>query len=298
MPQSEQPLDGYLGRPALVRSRDRRRILGTEQPVSRIVAVWIAAVLLGGTVVAAQSKPTFEVASIRPQTVPHSAANAGTAGPRVRPGGVFTSSHVTVESLLTFAYGLRWSYQVIGGPDWVRQDMFQIDARAGSAASPDQIKLMVGALLADCFKLVFHREQREVEVDALVVARPDGRLGPHLVRVEDCRAAMREVNKTPPVVSTRASSMSGCSGGVSGLANTLSLDFYLGRPVIDATALTGSLLYTVTARPVGPTTTAGNDPRYSSLPVALEEQLGLKLESRRAPFDVVVIDSIQRPSAN
>jgi uncharacterized protein (TIGR03435 family) len=72
----------------------------------------------------------------------------------------------------------------------------------------------------------------------------------------------------------------------------------LGRPVIDATGLKGNFLYTVTARPMGPTTAAVTDPRYSSLPVALEEQLGIKIESRRVPFDVVVINSIQRPSEN
>src|SRR5688500_11728978 len=127
-----------------------------------MLAVWIAAVLLGWTVVAAQSKLTFEVASIRPQPAPHSAASAGTAGPRVRPGGTFSSSHITVESLLTFAYDLRWPYQVIGGPDWIRQDMFQMDARAGREVSRDQIKLMVDSLLQDRFKLVFHREQREM----------------------------------------------------------------------------------------------------------------------------------------
>ena len=266
--------------------------------MSRIVATFIAAVLLGWTVVAAQSEPTFEVASIKPQTVPYSAATAGTAGPIIRPGGIFTSSHVTVETLLRFAYDLRWPHQVVGGPDWVRQDMFQINARAGSDVTRDQIKLMVGSLLADRFNLVFRREQRETDVVALVLARPDGRLGPNLLRVDDCRAAMREVSKRPPVSSTDASSMSACSAGVSALATTLSLDLYLNKPVIDATALKGTFLYTVTARLSAPATAAASDPRYSSLPVALEEQLGIRLESRRAPLDALLIDSIERPSDN
>jgi uncharacterized protein (TIGR03435 family) len=272
---------------------------GREELVSRIVAVWTAAVLLGWTVAAAQSKPTFEVASIKPQTEPLSSATARTAGPQVRPGGVFNSSHVTVELLLTFAYDLR-SYQIIGGPDWVRQDMFQVAARAGNDAPPDQIKLMIGSLLEDRFKMVAHRERREMSVEALVLARRDGRLGPDLLRVDDCRAAMREINKRPPVLSAQANTLSGCSAGVLGLARTLSLDLYLNKPVIDATALDGSFRYIVTSRPLmsEPATAAATDPRYPSLPVALEEQLGIKLESRRMLFETLVIDSIERPSEN
>ena len=98
-----------------------------------------------------------------------------------------------------------------------------------------------------------------------------------------------------------ARSMSGCSAGLSGLAMTLSLDLHLGKPVIDASGLTGRFHYLLTARSVAgpaPASSDASDPRHSSLVTALEEQLGLKLEARRTPVDVLVVESIQRPTEN
>ena len=268
-------------------------------PYVRGLSCWVVVASVVVALSAQATKPAFEVASVRPQMEPYSSASMRTAGPRVHPGGVFNSSHVTVESLLAFAHDLM-PYAIIGGPDWMRQEMFQIDARAGRDASRDEVKLMVGSLLEDRFKLIARREQREMGVEALVLAHPDGRLGPSLRRVDDCVAARREMATQSPTLTVEASSMSACSAGLSGLARTLSLDLYLGKPVIDATGLKGSFYYTVYSRNVmlEPSAAAANDPKYPSLTVALNEQLGVKLESRRVPFEVLVIDSVQRPTEN
>src|SRR5688572_11793849 len=106
-----------------------------------VVALLVSCSL--STPVAQQVKPRFEVASAKPQREPFTfASGAGAAAtPRFRPGGVFNPTHATVESLVMFAYDVK-QYQIDGGPDWMRRDTFQIDARAAADASADQIKLM------------------------------------------------------------------------------------------------------------------------------------------------------------
>lgn len=92
-------------------------------------------------------------------------------------GGVVNVTKITVLSAVVYAYDLK-HYQVVGGPDWIRNDRFTISARAGRSVPDAQIKLMLQSLLEDRFKLVTHAEQRDMPFRALVVARADGRLGP------------------------------------------------------------------------------------------------------------------------
>ena len=179
--------------------------------------------------------------------------------------------------------------------------MFQISAKAENDAPAAQIELMVQSLLKDRFKLVVHREPREMSVQALVRARPNGSLGPGLVRMDECSPSIvNELRrKFPEKYPTPSGGMiSGCSSmGLGSLATGLTLG--LGTPVIDATGLTDSFYYTLRSQfsmVAAYVRAPNNDPNLPALSTALDEQLGLKLESRRGPLDVLVIDSAEMPT--
>jgi uncharacterized protein (TIGR03435 family) len=252
--------------------------------------------LIGGPMMAQQSAPTFEVASVKPTESRIASTNPL---PRAYPGGQFRAGLTTVDGLLAFAYGIRQDL-IVGVPDWARQDRFEVSARASSDAPADQIRLMVRSLLEDRFKLVAHIERREMQVLALVRARPDGSLGPSLIGIEDCSAAV--VNdlrqKFPQKYPTPMGPgvVAGCASmGLGTLAILLSTDRH--RPVIDATGFTGSYYYTLRSNFTPGAAFFGRsntDVNLPALSTALEEQLGLKLQSRREPVEVVVIDWYRR----
>jgi len=133
----------------------------TDVPPHLSVALAVTAASL--CLQAQATKPRFEVAAIRPaaRTVDLR------ADPRwVRPGGAFSVTRTTVVNLMAYAYGLT-TYQIIGGPDWMRGDVFAIDARAGREVTEDEAKAMLQWLLEDRFKLVFHMEQRDRNIGPL-----------------------------------------------------------------------------------------------------------------------------------
>jgi len=269
--------------------------------MARPLTACVVAALLSASIAAQQPKPRFEVASIKRN---ESRRMSDALVPRVLPGGRLRAGNASVEQLLWFAYGWK-AYRIVGGPDWARQEQFDITAKAENDAPADQIKLMVQSLLEDRFKLVTHVEQREMRYQALVRMRPDGPLGPGLVTIDACSPAIlnelrrKFPEKYPSPVG--AGMFSGCSSkGLDSLADLLT--FERDAPVIDATGLTGSFHFSfrsqfqpaVIARLGGPNI----DPNLPALSTALAEQLGLKLESRRGPVDVLVIDSVQEPTEN
>jgi uncharacterized protein (TIGR03435 family) len=221
------------------------------------------------------------------------------------PGGVFNPTHASVQSLLTFAYDLK-PYQIVGGPDWMRRDLFHIDARAGFDAPADQIKQMVQALLEVRFKLITHKEQREMSYFALVVARSDGRLGPYLREVpDDCTPAVaaearKQFPPRPrvdgPLMNFQCVTLSTVVDGMSISATSAS-----SLPIVDETRLRGKFVAEMRASSMVPGNiepVGSGDPNLPSFTTALEEQLGLKLESRKGPVNVLIIDSVQQPTEN
>ena len=100
------------------------------------------------------------------------------------PPGRFTATNIPLKVLITNAYQLSF-FQVVGGPDWVSTDRFDIAATAPDGAPPEQTRAMVRTLLKDRFKLVVHMETRDTPIYALVKARADGRLGPKLDAIDD-----------------------------------------------------------------------------------------------------------------
>jgi uncharacterized protein (TIGR03435 family) len=270
--------------------------------------------------------PEFEAASAKRNTSVDGRRNL-----EVTPGGRFVATYATLRELVTLAYPLpsgrvRDDSQISGGPSWINSDHFDVVAKAaGMPAGLDsnvpagaarheeinaieQVRLMLRTLLADRFKLTVHNEIMNRPVYALVIARRDGRLGPHLHKVEiDCAAlrdgVQRSVRPEP--------GMAGCggfrllrAGRLTGHAVTMSLlaaslPGSVGRIVLDRTGLSGlfdlDLEWTLEQAPSlgtgAPLPTDG-----VSIFTAVQEQLGLKLESTEGRLDVLVLDRVEKPT--
>ena len=140
----------------------------------------------------AQNAPPdrFEVASIKPNNSPLSMMGA-----RDEPGGRFVATNLSLRQLVGTAYRLR-DFQIVGGPGWIDADRFDVNAKADRELPPfdpsggiGPLERMLQWLLADRFGLVVRNETREMSIYALVVARPDGRLGDKLrPSAVDCAA--------------------------------------------------------------------------------------------------------------
>lgn len=250
---------------------------------ARCSCCYVALVLLVVTGLGAQSGPSFEVVSIKP-TQPGS---RGGPGPFVNtePGRLVARG--TLGFFIEYAYGVNGSY-VEGGPGWLRSDRFDIDAKqASNTQSFATMTSMMRTALADRFTLGVHRETRQVPVLLLTVASG----GPKLTRSASTDEA--ETRGRPgELIATRIS--------MAGLASQLSRS--VGRMVQDRTGLDG--FYNITLRATnevqGPDRLgrAPVDPDAPSIGTALEEQLGLKLESGRGPVEFLVIDRAERPAAD
>jgi uncharacterized protein (TIGR03435 family) len=241
----------------------------------------------------------------------------------VQPGGRFVAINVPVRQLITYAYGLQAS-QLGDGPTWSRTDRFDVTAKAGvEIQSPDgtpsaSAQLMLQALLAERFKLAIHREPRELPIYVLVLARSDRSLGPGMrASTTDCSSpsTARGRSSGPPTVPVSFTEPVTCGvrmghGRLTAADATLpqfitSLANTVQRVVQDRTGLVGRYDMVMTWVPdsmpqsaQGPGTAVPTplDPNGVSIFTALQEQLGLKLESSSGQVEVVVIDSLDRPT--
>jgi uncharacterized protein (TIGR03435 family) len=262
----------------------------------------LAAVVLWGscclTLFAQTPIPTsadvaFEVASIKPNK--SGGTNSSTSGR----AGSFTASNVLARQLIVYAYRLRL-FQLAGGPEWINSERFDILARAPENAKTDNPG-MTRALLRDRFKLEVHTETRQEQVYALVLARADGTLGPQLKpSTQDC-AAPQPGAPSPCGINSSSNDtvgrMTGTGQPIENLVNALG-SFGLSRMVLDRTGLKGSFDFELRWTPdnlrSAPATAQAND--APSIFAALQEQLGLRLESQRGPVEFLVIDRIERPT--
>ena len=226
-------------------------------------------------------KPSFEVASVRRN---HTGQMTGFSED-ISPGGRFTARNLTVWNLIRFAYHLRDS-QMTGGPAWLKTQGFDIEAQpaAGGGAVPQaQVREMMQGLLAERFKLAAHRETRPMPAYELKVAAGGPRLQPS--SPDKPRGQTRSMLGDLIVEKMRMTS----------LANILEFD--LERPVIDRTGLAGEYDFKLEwARE-----SARSVPDQAGKPsifTALQEQLGLRLESARSPVEVMVIENATQPSEN
>ena len=232
-----------------------------------------------GFVALAIAQSSFQVASIK----------ANHSGERImhyqpQPGGGFTATNCSLSLLIRYAYGL-YSFQISGAPGWVQSDRYDIAAKSGNETPTRDIPAMVQRLLEDRFQLQYHWESKEASAYALVVIKP-GRL--RAAAPGDC----------PPDAGCGA--LLNIPGNTSGRQLTsadlaASLATFVARPVVDKTALAGKcdveLQWT-------PDDVRRPDADAPSIFTALQDQLGLKLESARTSVKTFVIDRVAKPSEN
>ncbi|HET9191414.1 MAG TPA: M56 family metallopeptidase [Vicinamibacterales bacterium] len=252
--------------------------------------------------------PAFDVVSIRENI---SGEFFGSFG--YDPGGQLTVVNNAVRNLIRNAYSVQ-NHQIVGGPEWMNSARYDITAKSSGNPSQDRLRLMVRRLLVERFKLVAHRETRDIPIYALVVARP-GRLGPELRPAKvDCMAIAAAAEKqgtkpefpqppdNRPACGTRSAPGLMMGTGVSMADLVRNLAGPADRMVIDRTALAGVWDLDLKYVPDQPLPDIPGLPAPpadgASLFTALQEQLGLRLESQMAPVDLLVIDSIERPSEN
>src|SRR5687768_6575078 len=152
-----------------------RRVYNPVQMRAILVCVGLAV-----TLSAQAPRPAFEVVSVKKlaQRVAPSPSQASTQS------AALYFANVTVAGLVQYAYNVR-DFALVGGPDWISRDLFEVNARAATEVSPDEKRLMVQSLLADRFKLVVRRDKQEMGFSQLVLARSDGRLGPNFTDCPD-----------------------------------------------------------------------------------------------------------------
>jgi uncharacterized protein (TIGR03435 family) len=265
--------------------------------------------------------PSFEVASVKPNKSGDGRVMIG-----MQPGGRFTTTNVPLRMLIRSAYQLQ-DFQIVGAPDWINSERFDIIAKAEGDVPPPPIgtpgpmQFMIRNLLAERFKLVVHTDTRDLPIYAMVPARSDGKPGPQLrPSTIDCAAMMARGRNggpppTPPAPGERpacgmrigAGTMSAGGFPLSQLATTLSQ--FVQRVVVDRSGLTGNYDLDLTwtpdrslqGGPGGPPPPGAPplppvDPDGPSIFTAIQEQLGLKLDAQRGPVEVLVIDSVERPT--
>ena len=253
--------------------------------MSRIINVVSAAVLcIVGTFGQSNTAPAFEVASVR-QAQPPEGGGLAALRETITPGrGSLTMRNVTLASAIQWAYTIQPAE--LSGPDWLKDRRFDIVGKADAATSPDQLRLMLQALLADRFKLTVRRQSKELS--ALILSTGKG------------------AHKLQPVVGSDDGRMTGAAMSfevhqmtISRLATILSSVARV--PVIDRTGLDGHYDFKLDLRPYITARQPGDPPlNLAEIAItAVREQLGLKLESQKMPIDVLVVDHVERdPTEN
>ncbi len=304
-------------------TRSKRLLLAASTAAALAVPVGVG--IVNAPAVRAQASPAqqaamaFEVASVKRNT---SANRGGMFGPQ--PGGRFVAINAPVSYLIRFAYEPSpWNrdldaFQMTGGPDWLTSDRFDVNAKAASEVPLAQMRRMVQALLVERFTLRVHHETRELPIYRMVVARSDGRLGPQLRRTElTCADAIDPFagfqrgegvpcgyfGMSPTIESVGQSNWAFRGTTMEGFARRL--QSFLGRTIVDRTGLSGYYDgdFEFTAEIAIPPPPPGRPNPFEgrvfpSIFSVLPQQLGLRLESGRGPVDVLVIDSIDRPTEN
>jgi uncharacterized protein (TIGR03435 family) len=294
--------------------------------------VWLAAVgsfLIAAPTAHGQSRPApgqpapqtasappayvFDVASIKPD-------KSGTDMVMMRPTqNGLSATNVSLFALISRAYGIQ-EFRISGAPSWLSSDRYDIEAKVDDATAAELQELdttqrnlatqqMIQALLADRCKLTVHHETKELSEYVLVIAKNGPKLQeanpndtyPNGFKGPNGASGAGMMRMSPDHLTAQAVSMTG-------LVAMLSMQ--LGATVVDKTGLTGKYDFTLKWAPdmsqspivggagAGPGAPPPPDTSAPSLFTALEEQLGLRLESQKGPVDIIVIDHVEPPSEN
>ena len=302
------------------------RLLGQPRPASQshsgtgiLVITILLAITAFGLFGQSDAAPRFEVASVK-QNI------SSPALMMVRPhGGGLTAENAPLRLLIQNAYGVQ-AYQISGGPAWAQSDGYDIEAKGDGKASHAQVLLMLRSLLEDRFQLKVHRETKDLAVYALSVTRN----GAKLRQAKEGTCVPLNPNGDLPPLPTRpaqpppgrACGMVGVSGESFGVRMqgervampefVRMLSMVMGRPVVDRTGFADTFDLRLDFTPddavaglpraVGAGESGGTAAADPAGPpnifAAIQEQLGLKLESTKGPVEVLVIDRVERPSQN
>jgi uncharacterized protein (TIGR03435 family) len=241
------------------------------------------------------AKPEFEVATIKPSRPEERFSLT------VNRSGMLNTTATSVSELLKFAYDLH-PRQITGGPAWIESEKFDVSGKPDRPGMPtvDQMKMMIQKLLADRFALTFRHEQKELSVYAIVVAKG----GPKIAKNETSRIPVPGFGGPP----LRGFNVRNAT--IAEFANVMQAQF-MDQPVVDQSGL-GMQRYDfvlkwtpdASQRSLGggqEPNAPGAGPDLDAPPdlfTAFQQQLGLRLQTAKAPVDVLVIEKLEKPSAN
>jgi bla regulator protein blaR1 len=233
------------------------------------------------------ASPAFEVATIRP-------SQPDTPGPLIGiSAGRLTLTSFTLREMMVFAYWIHPS-QVLGAAGWMESDKYDVVAKPeGSSQVPEEeLREMLQALLADRFQLKLHHEMKELPAYVFVLGKNGSKMKARTPG--DGGPGFRLV--------FQGARLPGRNASIAQLAFVLQA-VVLDRPVLDKTGLTGNFDFDLAWTPNetqfgGKGATMPADPDSPDIFTAVQEQLGLRLESQKDPVDVLAIDHAEKPSAN
>jgi len=251
----------------------------------RLVSFCLSGWALATAIVAGQSIPSFEVATVKPSGPEDITRRFTIQGRR------FVTIHTSLVDLIQFAHGLH-PHQIESGPNWLESDKFDVVASTSSERQPTEqewMKMMAN-LLASRFQLRFHLDKRELPVYAILVARENPKL-----TVTD-----GDANGPGSVYFRGRGQLVATNANIADLAWELQ-SAVVDRPVVDHTGLTSRFNFTLTWTPdefqksnlTGQTPTSEEPPNVFT---AIRQQLGLRLEAAKSLVDVMVIDHVEQPS--
>ena len=243
---------------------------------------------------AADADPSFEVATIKP----NDSGATSMQGLTLR-GRNFATRASSLGDLISFAYEVQ-AKQIVGGPDWIDKDRYDIAAVPDQEGSPnpEQVRIMIRKLLADRFKLTFHHEKRELSAFVLSVGKNGQKITP-----TEIKGSLPGLGMQPGAGGLTLIVRNGTMEDFTGFLQTLVLD----RPVVDQTAITGKFDFSIkftpddsqfNGHPPSLPKQADDAEAAPSLFEAIEQQVGLKLEAKKTQVTVIAIDHVDKPSAN
>jgi bla regulator protein blaR1 len=307
---------------AVLNTRQQRGPAGVWARITVTVAAAASVALLAplrtvagalGQTPAPAARPQFEVASIKPSPSFDRIMS-------VRPLPARLTADATLQVLMQYAYGVQ-PFQLVGGPSWLTSDRYEIEAKADVSANRDQVFLMLQSLLEDRFHLKTHREMKELPVFTLVANKGGLKLPPPKeggcvdsavdAAVEWVGGGRMPVpGELPPAKSRCGSAIVALGPGGAHLSGEIAmselvrmLSMLSGRSVLDKTDFTARFDVQLDfvpdeTTPAMPPPPPGSGISGISIAQALQEQLGLRLESTKGPVEVIVVDQAERPSAN
>jgi len=241
---------------------------------------------------AANADPAFEVATVKP-------SGPDERGPAFRvQGRRITTVGTSLSALITFAYEIQ-GRQIIGAPAWLESDKWDVTGQPDAEGQPSlaQWKLMIQKLLADRFKLAFHRDKKELAVYALTALKTGPKLTP----------SQGDPNGLPGIGFGGFGRLMARNANMADFARVMETTA-LDRPIVDQTGISGRHDFTLTWTPdefqfpgmdrAGAPAAPANATEAPDLFTAIQQQLGLKLESTKAPAEVFVVDHVEKPSEN